>query len=219
MFWRKEILGRFCVAPIIDTGEYKNLKNLSRKNIEKSLLIVLAFFIIIFQISKRWDISGSPIEIPDVIIVLDIKDVPLTKQGVKKPKPLLPTVPIPVEDPAVPEDLTIEPTEVDFNLSLPDMPEGDGFFSIVQPRPIADVFPEYPDSEQKKGVTGEIELSLLVDETGIVKDVQVVKNSTNSKVCEQSAIRAAYQMRFMPAKQNKKYLAVWVRKKYKFGLD
>ena len=213
------MLGRFCIAPIIKTGEYKNLKNLFRKNIEKSLLIVLAFFIIIFQLSKRWDIAGSPIEIPDVVIYLNIKDVPITKQGVKKPRPLLPTVPIPVEDPAVPEDLTIETTDVDFDLQLPPMPEGDGFFSIAQPRPIADVFPEYPESEQKKGVKGEVELSLLVDETGIVKNVQVVKNTTNSKVCEQSAIRAAYQMKFMPAKKNKKYVAVWVRKNYKFGLD
>ncbi len=93
------------------------------------------------------------------------------------------------------------------------------FFSIAPPRPIADVFPEYPDNERKKGVKGEIELSLLVDETGKVKNVHVVRNSTNSKACEQSAIQAAYQMRFMPAKKNKKYVAVWVRKKYKFGLD
>ena len=219
MFWRREILGRFCIAPIINTGEYNNLKQLFRKNIEKSLLIVLTILIIIFQLSKRWDISGNPIEIPDVVIYLIVEDIPITKQGVKKPRPLLPTVPIPVEEPTVPEDLTIESTDIDFNMQLPDMPAGDGFFSIAPPRPIADVFPEYPDSEQKKGVKGEIVLSLLVDETGKVKNVQVVKNSTNSKVCEQSALRAAYQMRFMPAKKNKKHVAVWVRKTYKFGMD
>ena len=151
---------------------------------------------------------------------MHIENIPITRQGVKRKAPPRPVVPIPVEEPSIPEDLTIEPTELNFEASpLSNMPEGDGFFTVTPPRPIADVFPEYPATEKEKGVEGEIELSLLVDEKGKVKNVHVVKNSTNSKICEESALKAAYQTQFIPAKQNKKYIAVWIRKIYKFGLN
>jgi len=219
MFWRKEMLGNFRIAPIIKSGKYIQLKKAFYLNFKKSLLIILSIFIILFQLSKKFDIPVKPLELPDEIIFMSIENIPVTKQGVKRKAPLRPIVPIPVEEPSIPEDLTIEPTELNFDASPPNMPEGDGFFAVTPPRPIADVFPEYPASEKEKGVEGEIELSLLVDEKGKVKNVQVVKNSTNSKICEESALKAAYQTQFIPAKQDKKYVAVWIRKIYKFGLN
>ena len=148
-----------------------------------------------------------------------VEDVPITKQGSKRRRPPRPVVPIPVEEPTVPEDLTIEPTEIDFSLTPPDMPFGDGFAAVVPPRPIADVMPEYSKREREKGVEGEIVLSLLVDESGKVQNISVVNNSTKSSLLEQSAIDAAYQTQFSPAKKNKKYVAVWIRKTYKFYLN
>lgn len=218
MFWRKDLLGNFYIAPILHTGEYANLKNNFWKNVEKGLVVVLCFCIFIFQISKRFNIKSSPPTIADEVIYMHIDEIPITKQGTKRPRPKRPVVPIPVEEPTVPEDLTIESTELDFNASPPNMPEGDGFYSIIPPRPIADVFPEYPEDEKKKGIVGEIELSLLVDISGRVQNVQVVKNLTGSQKCEQSAIRAAYQTRFIPARKDDKHVAVWIHKKYKFGL-
>ena len=219
MFWRRELLDHFPIAPILDSGEYYKLKLASRKNLEKGFIVVLIFFIFLFFISKKMDFKPRPIKIDDPAIFMIVEDVPITKQGSKRRRPPRPVVPIPVEEPTVPDDLTIEPTEIDFSLTPPDMPFGDGFAAVVPPRPIADVFPEYPETEKEKGVEGEIELSLLVDESGKVKNVTVVKNSTKSVLCQESAIKAAYQTQFSPAKKNKQYVAVWIRKTYKFYLN
>lgn len=213
MFWRKSSLQNFHTAPILTSGEYIRLKQASRLKIEKSLVIVLSFFILFFQFFKRLNVHPSPPKLPEVVIFMEFEEVPITRQGVKKPKPPRPAVPIPVEEPSIPEDLTIEPTELDFTEALPDLPEGEGFFALTPPEPIYDVFPEYP-----KGVEGEIELSLLVDEQGKVKNVQVIRNTTRSKLCEQAVLKAAYQTLFNPAKRRDKYVAVWIHKTYRFGL-
>ena len=84
---------------------------------------------------------------------------------------------------------------------------------------IAEVFPEYPVSEKKSGVQGVIELALFVEKDGVVTNVQIVKNSTLSKKCENSAIQAAYKTRFLPAKRKNEKIAVWINKIYKFGIN
>lgn len=215
----RKIIGTFHVSPFAGKGENLRFKESYPFILKKSMIIVLSFFILLFHLSKRWDIPHSVPRIREETVYITVEDVPVTKQGLRRKRPLRPVVPIPVEEPAVPEDLTIEPTELNFADSLPGLPGGEGSFSVIPPRPVADVFPDYPDSEKKKGVKGKLELSLLVNKTGKVQFVSVVKNTTNSKVCEKSAVAAAYQTRFIPAKKDQQAVAVWIKKTYTFGLN
>ncbi len=185
----------------------------------KCLIASIALIVIIFQFNKHWDsrIEDIP-EIADVEFYI-IDEIPITRQDIKRPIPPRPKVPIPSDEPTIPEDLTIEETELD-DLPLPPIePLGISTGGVTPPRPIAEVFPEYPVSEKKSGVQGVIELALFVEKDGVVTNVQIVKNSTLSKKCENSAIQAAYKTRFLPAKRKNEKIAVWINKIYKFGIN
>lgn len=218
--WRKTFndLYPFYVAPRIP-GRQEILINYSKKLIYRGLIASISLMIIMFQLVKHWDFQPQEvIDITNVDFSL-IDDVPLTRQEIKRPIPPRPKVPIPSDDPTIPEDLTIEETELD-DLPLPPIePFGIYGGGITPPRPVAEVFPEYPPSEKKSGVQGEIELALFVEENGSVSNVQTVRNSTSSKACENSAIQAAYRTRFIPAKRKNKRIAVWINKVYKFGIN
>ena len=61
---------------------------------------------------------------------------------------------------------------------------GSGSGYDVQPRPVWEVMPEYPERERKQGVMGLVELDLLVNIKGLVDSVRVVKNETSNKNLE-----------------------------------
>ncbi len=220
MIWRRTFhdIYRFRLAPLI-SGRLDALDKKSKELFYKALVVSLTLVILLFQAFKRLDLFvAEPIELSASDLIF-IEDVPITRQEIKQPPPPRPVVPIPTDDPSIPEDLTIEETELDL-LPLPPIAAlGSAGVSITPPRPIAEVFPEYPSSEKKRGIEGEIELALLVDEDGMVQNVQTVKNSTSSEACERSAVQAAYQTRFIPAKRKNIKVSVWIHKIYKFGLN
>jgi len=169
--------------------------------------------------SRRFEIKGLPVVQPKEVILL-LEDIPVTRQGVPRPKPVRPAIPIPSEEESLPEDETIEPTDLDQYFNLPPLPEGvGGSAAIIPPRPIAEVFPEFPERELKKGVRGVVELALKVDERGVVVDVYVIRNTTGSKTCEQAAVQAAYKTRFIPARRGSEHIVVWINKIYKFSAE
>jgi TonB family protein len=189
-----------------------------RLRFEKSLALALALLIVCFHAFPRFKFrTTSP---GRVNIELAVESVPITHQGGRPTPPPRPVVPVPVDDPAVPEDATIEVTELDFAI-WPYNPEGNGgpvggHARIVPPRPIAEVFPEYPESARKKGLKGIVKLSLFVDVLGGVTEVVVISNSTGSDECAQEAIKAARASRFLPARQQGRAVATWMMREYGF---
>ena len=220
MAWRRNFrqLHPFYVAPLTRRASLEESRQRYSLRVKKSLVLVLLLLIGIFQVWKRWPQTEVVPELPEVNVYLDVESVPITRQGVRKPPPARPVVPIPTEEPTVPEDLTIEEPKQQ-TTGLENLPEGEGLEAIVPPRPVAEVFPEYPERERKRGVQGEVELMLLVDERGTVQNVQVLRNTTGSKLCARAAVQAAYQTRFVPARKKGRFVAVWIRKTYKFGLN
>ena len=75
-------------------------------NIKKALVITLVFFILLVFISPRIKLSVK--EVGQSNIIINVENIPITRQTRMKPPPPKPTVPIPSEDETIPEDATIE---------------------------------------------------------------------------------------------------------------
>lgn len=191
-----------------------------RRNIEKGIILSLLITISIFFLSKRFSInylSGSKKAVPTIFV----EDIPKTYQkSIPRKRPERPAMPIPVESESIPEDATIEPTELNFAQDFGDPFAGQnlaGEEPDVLPRPIAEVFPEYPEEDLKKGIEGIVKLFLHVDSHGNVIETVVLQNTTGSKRCEAAASRAAMRSRFIPAQKKDKAVTAWISKIYTFS--
>lgn len=154
-------------------------------------------------------------------IIIDIENIPATRQVHRNPPPPKPTIPVPTDEESIPEDITIEETTLKYTNTFDDTPEGiPGItgISLSPPKPIAWVFPEYPEEEKKKGVRGIVKLSLHIDEKGKVIEVIVLENTTESEKCAQAAIEAAYGSRFFPAREGNKPVSYWLSQPYRFDI-
>jgi len=193
-----------------------DIKQLYQRTLEQSLIVTLLSVIAFFLIcpapkpkmrEQRQAISGFIVE-----------DVPVTRQGVRLRPPAKPALPIPVDDPAMAEDETIEQTLLNFDAGST---WGEGTFAasnipILPPRPLVQVMPEFPPEEKKRGVSGTVVLRIEVNEVGAVTAVVVAENTTNSKLCEQAAIEAAKNCRYQPARQGQKAVTAWTTCSYGF---
>ncbi len=198
------------------------LRKSYQKNIEIGYVLALVLCIVLIRWAASVNIEVSPVkgEVP----VVTVEPIPKTEQGKRRPLPPRPAVPIPSEDDIIPEEETIEPIKFQFYSHAGDeggggaQDEGIGAPTIVPPRPIAWVIPEYPEEDRKKGVKGEIKLSLQIDSTGKVIDAIVIENQTSSQKCAQAAIRAALASRFIPAMKGGKPTSYWLIQSYRFDL-
>ncbi len=187
-------------------------------NIKKALVITLVFFILLVFISPRIKLSIKEVGQPNIII--NVENIPITRQTRMKPPPPKPTVPIPSEDETIPEDATIEETTLKYTNIFDDPPSVSGIrgTKITPPKPIAWVFPEYPKEEKKKGVHGVVKLSIHIDSKGKVVEVIVLDNTTSSEKCAQAAVEAAYGSRFRPAKEGNRAVNFWITQPYRFDI-
>ncbi len=142
----------------------------------------------------------------------------------KPPPPSRPQIPIESEDEDLPEDLTIEETEVDFSQQTQDTPPPPEeeeepivpFFALSEkPKEIKRVNPEYPELAKKAGVEGTVVVKVLVNTKGDVEKVEVLKSHP---LLDDSAVEAARQFKFKPGKQRDKYVKVWVSIPFNFTL-
>jgi len=191
-----------------------------QKNIRVATIVALAIMISIFQLFPRMNWKK---EEPQVVIVssMHIEHIPITRHGTRKPPPPKPAVPIPSDDEMMPEDITIEETELDLNLYSPLKGEGGppGAPVVYQPRPIFEVIPEYPQELQRKGIQGLVRLHIHINRYGLVDQVVVLENTTGSPLCARAAKTAALQGRYMPAKSRGKPTDIWITRTYSFGIS
>ena len=187
--------------------------------IKKSLIVVIVIIIFILQLFPT--LKPHQVEEQIVHINIIVEDIPRTRQASFRPPPPKPAVPIPSEEESVPEDETIEDTDLKLDL-YSSSPSGEtgGFGSppVIPPRPIVETIPEYPNEDYKNGVTGKVKLHIHVDKTGKVIDVVVLENTTDSKRCEDAAIAAARQCRYIPARQGNSNVNSWVTRTITFEI-
>jgi periplasmic protein TonB len=152
---------------------------------------------------------------------LEVSNIPETSQQKRPPSPPRPKVPLVVEADEVPEDVTIESTELDFdNIDLPNIDfanagqigqisdEPMDYMEIdYKPHPTRIVTPEYPDQAKKKRITGRVIVKVLVDKTGKVEETEVV---SGPEIFREAALRAAQQFGFRPGKHAGERRKVWM---------
>ncbi len=199
--------------------EFQQFKLAYRKTIKISLVISLAFLLILLHIVPK-NVEHKKKALPVVPFSFEIEEVPATTQQVRRGvRPQKPAIPVPSEDPDIPQDATIEETIIDWDIG--DSPFGvsgltTGRPDTIPPRPIVQVLPEYPRELVKQNVRGIVKLMLWVNEKGRVEEAVVVENSTNNEKCAQAALEAAKKNSYLPATIDKKKVASWVACTYSF---
>jgi len=197
-----------------------SLKLKYRKNIELGLVVCLAILVGMFQASKRAD---RKVEVQNKVdLKFEVEEIPQTEQVKRPPAPQRPSIPIESEDEDIPEDATIEMTEINLDELPPPPPppeEESGETPIFvaydeAPQPIGG-FPAiqknlvYPEIARKAGVEGRVYVNVLIDEQGNVIDTKILKSLGNNG-CDEAAVAAIRKVKWKPAKQRDKPVKVWV---------
>ena len=185
-----------------------------KKRLEISLilsLIILIFLFYIFPIFISSTVILTDVLEPQIIVI----DIPQTIQKYAKrpPQPTRPAILIPSEDMAILDDVTLEFEDIQDLIILgkvfnPDELEGLPYM----PRQVLEVLPEKTENNPK----GEILLSLHIDKNGKVKAHKVISNTTQSDICLQHVIKAAYSSRWQPVIIDSNIYEYWIYKSYQF---
>ncbi len=184
-------------------------KNRYRIRLEKSLVAVLAAHILLLGLSHR--IPQRPkrkLNLPRLISVTS-EIVPITRTGNLPIPPSRPQVPIPTEDEYLPEDETIETTELTFDDFVPQnaIPDDGSVYSTK--------FQEVEeDDKELEVVPGIVTLGIYVNEFGHVDTVCVISNSTRSKRFEEETINTAYRTRYRFTKAE----ARWIERSFELEM-
>ncbi len=107
--------------------------------------------------------------------------------------------------------------EVQPNIQIDD-PAPDAFVQVEKdPVPVKQVQPEYPEIARRASVEGTVWVKMLIDKTGKVKKVMVVKSDAD--ILDAPATDAAMQWVFTPAMMNSGPVAVWASVPFRFRLN
>lgn len=184
-------------------------------NLQKALIVTLLAFIFLVHLRLGIDLDSEPQPLPKIII--DVENIPATRQAHRPLPPKKPAVPVPSDDVALPEDLTIQEMDLSFS-EMSGVAQQPAAMIKKPPRPIIWQLPEYPESERKSRVEGFVKANIHVDATGKVTEVIILENSTNNDKCAQAARKAAFASRFLPAQENGKAVPAWISQQYEFRI-
>ena len=148
-------------------------------------------------------------------IVIQIEDLPETRQITRPPPPPRPAIPIETESEDVPDDVTIETTDLeleDVPVDLPPPPMAASEAILVEEEEILDVWkveqkptlirkvnPVYPEFALRAGLEGSVMLKVLLGRDGKPERIQVLKGE---EIFRKSAEDAVRQFLFEPARQS-----------------
>ncbi len=196
-----------------------SLKLKYRKVLELSLIGALLIMVITFQSLRAINMAATETKTPDVQI--EVADIPLTEQIKRPPPPPRPSIPIPTESEDVPEDLTIETTDLDLTdiPPPPPPPEEEDELNIFvaydeAPSPIGGFVAiqralRYPEIARKAGIEGRVIVQVQISVKGRVVNAKVIKSLGHSG-CDEAAIKAIKTVKWKPALQRDKPVEVWV---------
>ena len=204
-----------------------NLKIKQRKVLEASFAITMAALILMCQVAKQFDMNVETFDKVDVTI--EVADIPQTKQFRLPPPPVRPSVPIPTEEDAIPEDLTIASTDLDLSEIPPPPapPEEDGppiFLAydeapqIVGGMTALQKHLKYPRMAHISGLEGIVFIKVLVGLDGKAEKTEILRAKPANMGFEESAMEALKKVRWIPAKQRDRSIRVWVSIPVQFSL-
>ena len=198
-----------------------------KKVIEFTLILSLLICIVLFQAFKKFD--REEVESSVDIEKIQAEEIPQTQQEKLPPPPARPAIPIESESEDIPEDATIEETDIDFDEVPPPPPppveDGDQIQFIPYdeaPNPVGGFAAiqknlKYPEIARKAGIEGTVIIYARIDVKGNVINTKVIKPLGNSG-CNEEAIKAIKAVKWKPAMQRDKPVTVWVSVPVKFKL-
>ncbi|KAA3656796.1 MAG: TonB family protein, partial [Calditrichaeota bacterium] len=151
-----------------------------------SLLLVICAFLTLRNLE-----TVSQHFAPDMQQLI-VEEIPITKQIRKLAAPPRPAVPIPSEDEDIPEDETIDDTDVNFaEIPLPPekpvIKDSEDIFVVYDtpPKPVGGyraIYERivYPDVARMAAIEGTVVLRLLINSQGKVEKAEVIKDSGSS---------------------------------------
>ena len=189
--------------------------------------ILNGFVILLYPIPEREAYAA-----PEKAVIIQLEEIPETRQERRPPPPPRPVVPIATDDPDIPDDVTIEETDLDLDLDdlMPPPPLVEEEFEeeeeeeeeLVelwkvekQPAPINWPQPAYPEIARKAGIEDKVFVTVLVDKEGNVEKIGELKGA---EVFHDAVHEAVKKVKFTPALQNDKPVKVWVSMPITFKL-
>jgi len=206
-----------------------NLKLQHKKVFELGLILSLAVAIGLVMAFKRKSVENFEQQV--VQLQMEVEEIPKTEQVKRPPPPARPSIPIETESEDVPEDETIDETEIDWE-ELPPPPapppeeEDDAATVFVAfddpPTPIGGFAAiqknlKYPEIARKAGVEGTVFVQILVDTKGNVVKTDIVKSLGNNG-CDEAAIAAIKKVKWKPAMQRDRPVKVQISIPVRFKL-
>ncbi len=209
-----------------------DLKSKYIKLIEMSLILSLIICIVLFQAFKRFDESRKVQKKYEATKIENI-EVPQTQQEKIAPPPSRPAIPIESESEDIPDDATIDSTNIDFEdlppppppppvedtdeattffVAFDEPPEPIGGFEAIQKKVV------YPEIARKANIEGQVTIWAHISEKGDVIDTKILVPLGNSG-CNEAAIAAIKAVKWKPAKQRDHPVAVWVSIPVRFKLN
>lgn len=207
-----------------------NLRLQYRKTFELSLIFTLAILIAAFQVARQF--SLVPSELKNTNVTIEVADIPPTEQMRNLPTPpARPSVPVPTESELVPEDITIQSTELDLaELPPPPAPPVEERYEQYQfipyneaPEPIGGYGVilanlEYPSIAHKAGIEARVVVGVLIDEHGNYVKTQILSTTNAMMGFDEAAQKAVMAVKWKPAKQHDKAVKAWVSIPVRFSL-
>ncbi|KPK62519.1 hypothetical protein AMJ83_10750 [candidate division WOR_3 bacterium SM23_42] len=173
------------------------------------ILFILAFLFVPYAEPEAYKLKRE--------IITMVEEISAQMEKFEEPPPLeRPKVAVEAESEVAEEEVveTIAATEFQEDLirTIPTGPDIEivPYYKVeVKPKPIYQQKPRYPDLARRAGIEGQAVVKALVDIDGSVMDAQILKSSGN-QMLDESALAAARQWRFSPAKQRDKFVRVYV---------
>ncbi len=199
-----------------------DLRKKYKTTFEICLILSIAVHLVVFLNWRKMEVKAYESVAPQQII--KVEDIPQTQQIQRPPPPARPTVPIAVDNEELPDDVTIETTELDIYEEPPpppDLPPAPDeeiyeFYHVeIKPKLVKAVKPEYPEIARKATIEGTVFIKMLVGKSGKVEKVEILKGP---EIFHEATVNAAVQFEFTPAIQNDRPVKVWVAQGIVFRL-
>jgi protein TonB len=197
-----------------------NLKLKYKLMMEIGLIVALAICILLFQAFKKF--KAAEVTEKKVDLKMEVAEIPQTEQIKMPPPPSRPAIPIESESDEIPEDETIEITELDLSELPPpppppptdedaatifvpydEPPAPMGGFAAIQRNLV------YPEIARKAGVEGKVVVHVQISEKGDVVNTKILQSLGNNG-CDEAAIAAIKSVKWKPAMQRDRPVKVWV---------
>lgn len=195
---------------------------------EASLIISLLIVISAFKFFPRTQQVSSPAQVQQELV--QFEEIENTRQENRPPPPPRPPIPIEAPSDEALDDVELTSSELDVNEEVaPPAPTDDGlddeaFFIAVEEMPqiiggMKSVLErlEYPDLAMRAGVQGRVFVLAFVNENGEVVRAEVQRGIGAG--CDEAAVRAVMDTKFIPGKQRGKPVKVRVSIPIRFQID